>query len=165
MNEILEKISSYNIFNYLLPGTLFSFSAQITTSYKFVQDDLLIGLFLYYFIGLVISRVGSILVEPLFKKIRLVEFSKYEDYLKAVKLDGQIETLSESNNMFRSLISMFACLLVLISYEKLEICYSQVAEFTPYLIIGFLILLFAISYRKQTKYIVKRIEAANLSDD
>ena len=165
MNEILEKISSYNIFNYLLPGTLFSFSAQITTSYKFEQDDLLIGLFLYYFIGLVISRVGSILVEPLFKKIRLVEFSKYEDYLKAVKLDGQIETLSESNNMFRSLISMFACLLVLISYEKLEICYSQVAEFTPYLIIGFLILLFAISYRKQTKYIVKRIEAANLSDD
>lgn len=165
MNEILDKISSYNIFNYLLPGTLFSFSAELTTRYKFVQDDLIIGLFLYYFVGLVISRVGSILIEPLFEYLGLVKFAKYEDYLKAVKRDNLIETLSESNNMFRSLISMFACLLVLIAYEYFENFYPQISVFTPYLIIGLLVLLFVLSYRKETNYIAKRIEAANKSDD
>lgn len=58
MKEILEKVSSYNLFNYLLPGTVFVFVLSKISGYNFIQKDLLIGAFLYYFIGLVISRIG-----------------------------------------------------------------------------------------------------------
>ena len=59
MSDILDKMSSYNIFNYLLPGTLFAGIGSKYSSYSLIQDDLVIGVFTYYFFGLVISRVGA----------------------------------------------------------------------------------------------------------
>ena len=50
MEEILEKISSYNLFNYLLPGILFAVISKEITTYSFLHENIIIGLFLYYFI-------------------------------------------------------------------------------------------------------------------
>ena len=112
MKEILEKISSYNLFNYLLPGLVFVVILNKLTDYNLVQTDLLIGLFLYYFIGLVISRIGSIVIEPLLKKLKIIKFSEYIDFVKASALDTKIETLSEANNVYRTLCSMFSLLII-----------------------------------------------------
>ena len=46
MKEILEKLSSYNIFNNLLPGILFVVLAKASTSYDFIQTDVFLGSFL-----------------------------------------------------------------------------------------------------------------------
>ena len=67
MKEILDKLSSYNLFNYLLPGVIFVVIANKVTHYDFIQDDIVIGAFLYYFIGMVISRFGSLAIEPILK--------------------------------------------------------------------------------------------------
>ena len=67
MKELLDKLSSYNLFNYLFPGILFVTIAKETTSLDLLQENIITGVFLYYFIGLVISRVGSLLIEPLLK--------------------------------------------------------------------------------------------------
>lgn len=64
MDGLLDKISSYNIFNYLLPCSIFAVVADALTSFHVLQEDIVIGLFLYYFIGLVVSRVGSLVIEP-----------------------------------------------------------------------------------------------------
>lgn len=157
MNEILEKLSSYNIFNYLLPGILFSFAAESLTQYDVVQDDVLVGVFLYYFIGLVISRIGSIIIEPILKKIKFIEFAQYDKYIAAVKHDTLIETLSESNNMYRTIISMLTCLLTLLIFEKFTSDNQFLVQITPYVLIALLLLLFLFSYKKQTNYIVKRV--------
>jgi hypothetical protein len=75
MKEILDKLSSYNLFNYLLPGIIFVVLASEITRYSFIHDDIVIGAFLYYFIGLVISRFGSLAIEPLWPATRkLVQF-------------------------------------------------------------------------------------------
>ena len=63
MNELLDKLSTYNIFNFLLPGILFAIVGDTISSYKFVQEDIVVGVFLYYFMGLVISRVGSVTIQ------------------------------------------------------------------------------------------------------
>ena len=39
MKEIIEKISSYNIFNYLLPGIIFVCISKEFTDYSFIQDQ------------------------------------------------------------------------------------------------------------------------------
>lgn len=39
MKELIEKLSSYYLFNYLLPGTLFVAVAQRTSDHKFAQHD------------------------------------------------------------------------------------------------------------------------------
>ena len=60
MKDILSKLSSYNLFNYLFPGILFVIVIGKVTHYSLIQQDVIIGVFLYYFIGLVVSRFGSI---------------------------------------------------------------------------------------------------------
>ena len=56
MNEILKKIENYNILNYILPGIIFVVGFKYYINVTLIAtDNLLISVFLYYFIGLVIS--------------------------------------------------------------------------------------------------------------
>ena len=65
VNELVNKISSYNIFNYLLPGIVFATLADKMINYPIANHNILVAAFLYYFVGLVVSRFGSLVIEPL----------------------------------------------------------------------------------------------------
>jgi len=157
MKEILDKLSSYNLFNYLFPGILFTIFAEEITHYSFIQPDLIIGAFLYYFIGLVVSRFGSLVIEPFFKKVGLLKFADYEEFIAAAKKDSKIEVLSEANNMYRTLSSVFILLLILKIYELIEARVQILSVWDPYILVVLLLVIFICSYKKQTKYIFKRI--------
>ena len=163
MKQFLDKLSSYNIFNYLVPGTIFAGLVDKLTAYSLLQENILIGLFLYYFIGLIISRLGSLTLEPLLtnKKIKFVKFAEYEDYVKASKLDPKIEIFSEQNNMYRSLCMLSIALILLKIYD---LVWGSRSLDNVTIIFGFLIgllVLFLFSYKKQTeKYVVKRVKIA-----
>jgi hypothetical protein len=158
MKDLLDKLSSYNIFNYLLPGILFAVLASKLTIYSFVQSDIVLGVFVYYFLGLVISRFGSLVIEPILKKVKVVKFAPYSDFVAASKKDDKIEVLSEVNNMYRTLASLFVLLLVLLGYQMLQIHFPPLGQWNVYIAGALLILMFLLSYRKQTAYITKRIE-------
>ncbi len=156
MEKLLEKLTSYNLFNYLLPGIIFSVLLETTTNYSIIHKDIMIEAFLAYFIGLIISRVSSIIIEPLLKKIKFVKFADYKDFVLASESDKKIELLSESNNMYRVFISLFFILTIIILYEKF--LQDMFSEYTSYIVIIGLLTLFLFSYRKQTSYITERIE-------
>lgn len=158
--DLLEKISSYNFFNYLLPGIIFAVIAKELLPYQLIQADIVIGAFVYYFIGLVISRVGSLVIEPLLKKIRFLKFADYKDFISASKTDSKIEIFSEANNTYRTFCSMLLLLLLLKLYIYIEFFYPIIKAFDLYILIGLLLILFLYSYKKQTEYITKRIKAA-----
>ena len=86
MKEIINKLSSYNLFNYLLPGTVFVALTEAFTSFPFAQDDLLIALFLYYFIGLIISRIGSLFVEPFLRWDAIYSVRGLRGLCKGIKI-------------------------------------------------------------------------------
>lgn len=161
MKDILQKLSTYNIFNYLLPGIVFVALLRLFTSLDLVVDELLIGAFLYYFIGMVISRIGSILIEPILKKSKIVKFSDYQKFITASKNDEKIELFSEINNMYRTFISMLLILIVIVSYENISPLISINDTFKSIFSLVGLTLLFLLSYRKQTEYINKRISSQN----
>jgi hypothetical protein len=156
MDKLLDKISEYNLFNYLLPGIIFSVLLEKITSYSIIHKDMVIEAFLAYFIGLVISRISSIIIEPCLKKVGFVKFTEYKDFVLASESDKKIELLSESNNMYRVFISSFFILIIVILYEK----YLQdiLTGYTSYIVITGLLILFLFSYRKQTSYITQRVE-------
>jgi hypothetical protein len=159
MKDLLEKISSYNIFNYLLPGVLFAFIISKMTVYSLLQDDILTGAFVYYFLGLTVSRVGSLLIDPLLKKVKFVRFSDYKTFVSTSKKDGKIELLSEVNNMYRTLCALFLLILVLLGCQSVLVHVQWLVPAGPYIALTLLALLFAFSYRKQSEYVVKRIDA------
>lgn len=157
MKELLNKLSTYNIFNYLLPGVIFSLLTPLVTRYSFIQKDLIMGLFVYYFVGMTISRFGSLLLEPLFKLVSLVNFAEYKDFVIACKKDDKIELLSEVNNSYRTMVSVFVLLIMLKIYEKVETAVPAIKAWEHIILIGLLLILFVISYIKQTNYVTKRV--------
>jgi hypothetical protein len=160
MTELLNKLSSYNLFNNLLPGTLFVFLASEITHRDYVQRNVLVALALYYLVGLVISRFGSLVIEPLFLKLSFIRFAEYGQFIEAAKRDEKIEIFSEINNMYRTLCSLFALLSVLILYVKVVVRFPFLSNNAPAILSIVLFITFAFSYRKQTLYITKRTKAA-----
>ena len=161
MKELLDKISSYNLFNYLFPGILFAVLSNEITTYSFLQENLIIGIFVYYFIGLVISRFGSLLIEPILRKLSFLKFADYKEFISASKKDSKIELLSEINNMYRTLSSLFILLLLLKLYELIESKLPILKDCNSYIILVLLLFMFLFSCRKQTNYITKRIKSNN----
>lgn len=159
MNELLNKLSSYHLFNYLFPGILFAVLATRTTRFNFIQPEIIIGLFLYYFIGLVLSRIGSLLLEPLLRKFKFVTFTSYREFVIASKSDPKLEGLSEANNTYRTLCSVFVAELGLKAYEPIEAHFPGLGRHSAIVIAALLLVIFLFSYRKQTQYIKERIKA------
>lgn len=160
MKDLLDKLSSYNIFNYLFPGIIFVILAEKLTSCSFVQKDIVLGVFLYYFIGLVISRIGSLIIEPILKKLKFLLFAPYHDFVSASKKDSVINILSEANNMYRTFCSVFLLLILLKGYELIAKKFSIFNDWKSEIIAIGLLVLFLFAYKKQTDYITKRVAAS-----
>lgn len=152
MEKIVERLASYHLFNYVLPGFL------VLLCYFYLSDlsnssyNLVVLFVLAYFCGLFISRVGSLILEPTLKKTGFIRFAKIEEYINAAKKDAKIETLMETANMYRSLIVVSLFAVVLASFLKVD-----------YVLIiagGVSFIVFLFSYRKQIGYIVARVEGA-----
>jgi len=157
MKEILEKITTYNLFNYLFPGVLFAVALDELTSYSIHQENIVVGAFVYYFAGLVVSRFGSLIVEPFLKKIGFLKFVPYKDFVAASKADPKIEILSEANNMYRTFTALFVLLGILKIYELISINLLIPNEWSLFFLIVLLLVMFIFSYKKQTRYISERV--------
>lgn len=159
MDLIVKKVSEYQVFNFLLPGTIFAAAVTKTTSIDLITNNIVVGLFSYYFIGLIISRIGSIVVEPALRKTKILVFAPYKDYLKVAKTDPKLDILSQENNAYRSLVA--AAVIYLVVYFVDQVQPSIKSHFKhDELIIGIcilLIILLVLSYRKQTDYIRQRV--------
>lgn len=159
MQDLLGKISSYNLFNYLFSGVLFVILSSALTNHSFFQEDLIIGAFLYYFIGLVVSRIGSLIIEPILKILSFIKFESYSNFVIALKKDPGLDVLSEVNNMYRSLVSVCVSVILLIIYDAFGTRFAWLHSLQTYFLLLFLLTLFLFAYRKQTGYITKRIKA------
>ena len=106
MEKLIEKLDSYSILNNLLPGAVFAYLFEYIFEVDIVRDGIVENLFIYYFIGMIVSRIGSLAVEPLCKKIKWVKYADYSSYIKASRKDDKIDVLSEVNNSFRTIFSL-----------------------------------------------------------
>jgi len=158
MKELLDKLSSYNLFNYLLPGIIFAVLSEKLTSSSFIQQDIILGVFIYYFIGLIISRIGSLIIEPFLKWTSFVHFAEYSEFLSASATDQKLDLLSEANNMYRTFCSLFLLILIMKGYEEISMIYPFIDKWKSIILLIGLLFLFLLSYRKQTKYITQRIK-------
>lgn len=159
MDKIIDKISSYNIFNYLFPGVLYCIICDKYLDIQLIQESLATGIFLYYFVGLIISRIGSLALEPVFIFLEVVNYSDYSDYVKAEKEDEKIAILSEINNMYRTVLSLILFLAFTAIYNACLDMWPELRDISTYLLLGGLFVLFLLSYRKQSAYITKRVSS------
>ena len=160
IKDVVEKLSSYNIFTTLLPGAVFAALADRFTDHQLVQPDVITAVAFYYFLGMILSRIGALIVAPIAKMCGLVTFKPYNEYLTAYNRDELIPHLVETGNMYRTMIAVALSLGALLLYDKAR------EELTPRpeahilaMLVG-MAALFAAAYARNTKFITRRIEHA-----
>jgi hypothetical protein len=158
MEKIFDKISSYNLFNNLLPGAIYAIFVKSIGEIQLINDNILINLFVFYFLGVIIGRIGSVVVEELAKKWGIVKYADYSDFIVASDKDKKLEVLLEVNNMYRTFIALFLSITLTTIYKYFlqKICFIN--EYNLYIIFIVLLVLFIFSFRKQTKYIYDRVQ-------
>ncbi len=163
MEDLLKKISQYQLFNFLLSGALLAVLLKQTTYIDLIYENSIAEFFTFYFIGLAVSRVGSLIVEPILKKIKIVTFAPYTDYLNATRSDEKIDTLSQENNTYRTLIATFFVFGAVYTVTKYANSFvRQHHTLITYIFIVAMLALFIFAYRKQTAYITRRVKNARI---
>ena len=160
MDKLLDKISSYNIINNLIPGAVFIWINGLLDIFILPLDGIVEKLFIYYFCGMIVSRVGSLVVEKFCLKAKLVTYAPKKDYVVATKKDKTIEPLLETGNLYRTCAGLFLTLGICKIYTLVVSCIHLPKVIASWIVIAVLFVLFVSSFCKQTRHILSRIEAA-----
>lgn len=159
MDKFIEKVSTYQFLNYMIPGTLFLILIDKLSIYDLNIDNILLMLFGGYCTGMVLSRIGSLPIEHCLKKWRFVVFAPYNDFKNVEAKDSKLTTLSAENNMYRTFLATFLILAILYGLNMIH-CVSIFIH-TPWMALIVLVsltTLFLFAYRKQTSYVRKSVE-------
>jgi hypothetical protein len=157
MNKLVDKIENYKIFNYILPGVVFVILLKYYVGINIYTENTFALIFIYYFIGLILSRVASIAISPSLEKINIIHKEDYKKYIEASKYDNKIEDMSGENNMYRNFIATFIALIVV----KIVYFLSKGSinlDIILTIVFVLLTIIFILAYRKQNNYIIERIE-------
>lgn len=160
MDKLVEKLSSYHIFNFIIPGAVYCFLCQKLYGLTLRSDHIIQEVVLFYFIGLIISRIGSLLIEPILKKVCKHNYCSYNDYIDGSQEDSKIELLSEVNNTFRTMIALGIVSLATDIIIRFSSKPRFISAYYSIIIAVLFIALFIASYIKQTKMVSRRVESA-----
>ena len=158
MDKFIEKLEEYKIFNYLLPGIIFTYLLKYYVGIDIFQSNVIEMAFIFYFIGSVISRFGSVVIEEILKKIKFIKYSNYNDYINAVKKDDFIKKLLISNNTYRTLCAGFLLILIIKGVKELVNYFNLQTGIIYTIVIIFGFIVYLLSFKKQTGIIVKRVD-------
>lgn len=149
INSLFDKLSAYQLLSLMLPGASmlgtmkFIFSIDIK-----VDENIWWFLLASYVVGLIISRIGSLLIEEIFKKNGIIKGYNVGNYIAKRKEDDMVETLLSFANLYRSFCAMSILLIIVTIGEGYDLC----EYWLYYLLEVLLLLLFGFSFYKQYKY-------------
>lgn len=112
-----------------------------------------------YFISLLISRVGSIIIAPLLFLFTSTSGKSYKEYINASKNDEKIDELLTDRNMYRSIVTEILIILILKSIKLIFLSIDLKTNLVI-IILLLLIVIFSISFLKHNKVIINRIESS-----
>ncbi len=158
MDKILEKLSKYHIVNYVIPGVLAVYLSKQINQIELLTSNIFFDIVMVYTLGLICSRIGSLIVEPLLRKIHFVQFSEYKDYMSAEEKDPKLFDLNTDNNLYRTVIGVVLFVIIQYCFNLLKSKCEFVNDYSSLIVLIALLILFLWSYKKQTSYIVKRVE-------
>ena len=159
VTKLLDKLSSYQILNYLIPGSVFCVLLKHLVGYDIVHFSLIENVIICYFVGMVNSRLSSLILYPILKKTKFIREAEYSDFVAVEKKDSKITILSDINNLFRSFANVMILLLCSLVIKNIDCISSFVVSNINWIAIISLLILFLFSVRKQTKFVRDRIEA------
>lgn len=166
MEKILSSIPVYNLLTNLIPGTVLAALLKICVDgcdiFSLTNNIWILAVVLY-FLGIIDSRISSLIFEPLLKNLKIVKHASHKDFTDAElkNTSGKLTQLSRMNNEYRSYLSVFAIVFILKLIFLSQHAKTFVMGNACWIILVLGILLFLFSYKKQVSYITSRISRLN----
>ncbi|RWF67350.1 hypothetical protein [Mesorhizobium sp.] len=158
MGDIAAKLSSYDILTNLIPRAAFAFIMKRLDIYDFGSTSAVIDVIMYYFLGPVISRIGSIILRPVLNEAGLVQHGDHANFIVAEAKDPQMAVVLESSNLYRSACSVLVTSLAAYDVKLLDDHFGWSLRSIEVGTVIFLFVLFLRAYRKQTAFIERRVQ-------
>ena len=146
MENFLNKIETYNILNFLFPGIIFASILTSLIEKNIYSSSLMIAVFEYYFTGLVLSRIGSVVINPILEKIKVIKKENYKSFICKEEKDKKIEILQREANQYRTFVATFVCLFLVEIYNCIFVDLSKVNNIIYFIGLIILFTLSIISY-------------------
>ena len=170
--KLAEQISAYEILNHIVPGAVYLILADRYTAFSLLTGHILADIILFYFAGVVIGRLGSLIIEDALRKIKnekcwfFLKRAPYKEFIQAEEKDKlhKLQQLVTANNMYRSLASGAVLLFFTILFDWVLSFIPACSVLRKAAILdGCLILavLFLCSMSKQSGRIKSRIDHLN----
>jgi ABC-type multidrug transport system fused ATPase/permease subunit len=160
------KISFYDLITKLFVGALFTlftlwYFPNIFNEIKTFEElpELILNCFwisYLYFIGYLINRIGSLCLEILCEKTKIIKKDNYYKYNELAKTNPKLNILSMEYALSRTLATMFIIILII------TICIKIYLIYTIYCVI--IILVFIFSMKKHSEKINKIINKKENDD-
>lgn len=166
MEKIISSIPVYNLLTNLIPGTilaaLLKFCVEDCDLFLLTNNIWLLAVILY-FLGVVNSRISSLIIVPLLRKIKLISGVDHAEFTKAELKDstGKLTQLSRMGTEYRSYVSVFLITIVVKLIFLWPMAKVFVAEYSCVILLIFCLILFLFSYKKQVVYISSRVKSLN----
>ena len=149
INSLFNKLSAYQLLSLMLPGArMLGIMKFIFTIDIKVDENIWWFLLASYVVGIIISRIGSLLIEEVFKKIGFIKGFNVANYIAKRKEDDMVETILSFANLYRSYCALSIVLIIVTIVKGYGFC-----EYWLYYLLEFLLLLlFSFSFCKQYYY-------------
>lgn len=153
VKSIIDKLSTYQFFNFIYPGAVFLGLLK----FKEVQLPMLENVWWFllasYFLGMMISRFGSIVIEWISEKAKWITKYDIKAYAKHLKADSFTGVLLELANIYRTLCSMGIILMIctIVGYNGADKCCMILLEVV-------FVALFWMSFIKQYHYLLNKLK-------
>lgn len=163
MESILQLIGAYEIFTNFIPGAIFVYFNRRILGNQLGEERILFYLLpVIYFIGVVINRIGSIGLNFVVRKLKIISFIDYNDYIMVEQItngNNKLAILNRVNNLYRTFASMLLCHIFIQPFFCTDSC-KEILQiiFIKSWVSWLLFLLFMLSYRKQSKIIIKYVQ-------
>ena len=146
INSLFNKLSAYQLLSLMLPG------ASLLGTLKFifaidikVDENIWWFLLSSYVVGIILSRIGSLLIEEVFKKMGFIKGYNVGNYIAKRKEDDMVETLLSFANLYRSFCALSILMIIVTMVKGYGFC-----DYWHYFLLEvLLLLLFAFSFYKQ----------------
>lgn len=156
LKSLVAKLSSYQFFNFIFPGSLFlGILLYVGINIKLI-DNIWWFLLASYSIGICVSRVGSLIIEEALKHYNYIEEYDIKVYATKLKEDCFTGVLLEIANMYRTLSALG---LILIVVSLFFVCQKECITFWILFFVGLcLTILFTKSFIKQYNYLIDKLK-------
>lgn len=158
MEQLAAKISGYHLVSYALTGAVLILSYGALHDFT-VSDSIPIQLGIAYAIGLAVSRIGSLIFELFLKKIKVIKYASYEDYIVADNSDPKVSQLAEQSAFYRTLSTGYICIGFISIFDNMRPIKFDISNISETIIYFIASILFLFAYRKQNDFVYKRVLA------